>query len=224
MYEMQLGTAQLHAKEGYQHLLYEMLTWAEQEIAIEKDGKQTLDVQVTDMEADKKKLLLANGYTYASKFDITIFRYENPFVERRLPDGFKIINGHDVDWLKLKFCFYRGFNHGDIPPNNEVDYIFKTYNAPHSDLSLMTVIVAPDGEYACALNMWMDYRNEYAYLEPLATVPRYRRMGLATIALTEAMKKTVPLGAKYCFGGGMQFYYDIGFEKVCDWERWKKEW
>jgi len=88
----------------------------------------------------------------------------------------------------------------------------------------MTIIVAPNGEYACALDMWVDYRNKYAYLEPLATVPKYRRMGLAAIALTEAMKKTLPFGAKYCFGGGMQFYYDIGFEKVCDWEWWQKEW
>jgi GNAT superfamily N-acetyltransferase len=224
MYEMSLGTAQLHAKDGYKHLLPDMVMWAENEISIEKDGRRTLDVQVTDMEDDKKQLLIDNGYSFSKKYDITIFRYENPFVERELPDGFKIISGRDVDWLKLKVCFYRGFNHGDKPPDNNTDAIFKLHNAPHSDPSLMTVIVAPNGEYACALDMWMDYRNKYAYLEPLATVPKYRRMGLATIALTEAMKKTVPLGARYCFGGGMQFYYDIGFEKVCDWEWWKKEW
>ena len=30
----------------------------------------------------------------------------------------------------------------------------------------------------------------------------------------EAMKKTVPLGAKYCYGGDKKFYYGVGFEKV----------
>jgi hypothetical protein len=224
MYEMNLGTAQLHAKNEYQHLLFEMLAWAEKELSIEKDGKRMLSVQITDTEKDKKQLLQDNGYEFTTKYDISIFCYNNPFVERKLPEGFKIIHGNDVDWLKLKICFYRGFNHGDMPPNNDTDAIFKTHNSPHSDSSLMTIIVAPDGEYACALNMWMDYHNKYAYLEPLATIPKYRRMSLATIALTEAMKKTVPLGATYCFGGGMQFYYDIGFEKICDWETWKKEW
>jgi hypothetical protein len=31
-------------------------------------------------------------------------------------------------------------------------------------------------------------KNEYAYLEPLAAVPEYRRMGLGTAALPEGMK------------------------------------
>lgn len=51
----------------------------------------------------------------------------------------------------------------------------------------MTIAVAPDGEYACALGMWFDKANKFAYLEPM--VPKYRRMGLDTICLTEAMKK-----------------------------------
>ena len=91
-------------------------------------------------------------------------------------------------------------------------------------MSLMTIVVAPNGDYACTLGMWFDRRNQYAYLEPLATVPKYRRMGLATAALTEAMKKTKALGAKYCFGGAREFYTDIGFETVCNRELWKKEW
>jgi GNAT superfamily N-acetyltransferase len=223
MYEMQLGTAQLHSREGYKHLLPEMLAWAEKEISVEKDGIKTLNVQATDKEKDKIQLFIDKGYKITKKYPITIFRYENKFIERKLPEGFYIIDGNEIDWFKLKVCFYRGFNHGDMPPDNNIDGIFKTHNAPHSDRSLMTVIVAPDGDYACALNMWMDYRNRYAYLEPLATIPKYRRMGLATIALTEAMKKTIPLGANYCFGGGMEFYFKIGFEKICDWEWWTKE-
>jgi predicted N-acetyltransferase YhbS len=70
--------------------------------------------------------------------------------------------------------------------------------------------------------MWLDEQNKYAYLEPLATIPKYRHMGLATIALTEAMKKTKALGAKYCFGGGGEFYTDIGFDAIMNRELWKK--
>jgi len=42
--------------------------------------------------------------------------------------------------------------------------------------------------------------------------------------LTEAMKKTKVLSAKYCFGGGREFYTAIGFEVICSRELWKKEW
>ena len=72
--------------------------------------------------------------------------------------------------------------------------------------------------------MWLDGINDFAYLEPLATDPSYRRMGFATIALTEAMKKTMKFGAKYCFGGSREFYYIIGFETVCHREKWIKIW
>lgn len=70
----------------------------------------------------------------------------------------------------------------------------------------------------------MDGVNDYAYLEPLATDPKYRRMGLATIALTEAMKKTQKYGVTYCFGGNREFYQCIGFEVVCHREKWNKVW
>ena len=97
-------------------------------------------------------------------------------------------------------------------------------SGPHFRKELTTIIKAPNGEYACFAGMWMDGVNDYAYLEPLATDPKYRRMGLATIALTEAMKKTEKYGATYCFGGNREFYQCIGFEVVCHREKWNKVW
>lgn len=51
-----------------------------------------------------------------------------------------------------------------------------------------------------------------------------RRLGLATIAITEGMKKTKALGATYCFGGVPEFYSAIGFETIYHREKWRKEW
>jgi len=139
-----------------------------------------------------------------------------------LPEGFTLIDGTNVDYPKLRDCWWRGFDHDGESDSDYESTIFGS-NAPHADLSLMTIAVAPNGDYACALGMWYDEHNKYAYLEPLATVPEYRRMGLATVALTEAMKKTKPLGAEYCFGGSREFYDTIGFEAVCDWELWRRD-
>lgn len=79
-------------------------------------------------------------------------------------------------------------------------------------------------EYACYAGMWMDGVNKFAYLEPLATDPLYRRLGLATVILTEQMKRTQQLGATYCFGGSPDFYPIIGFETVCHRDQWSKKW
>ena len=63
-------------------------------------------------------------------------------------------------------------------------------SGPNFRRDLTTVIKTPNGEYACYAGMWIDEKNMYAYLEPLATVTEYPRLGLATIALTVGMKKT----------------------------------
>ena len=223
-YEMNIGKAHLHTSPEYQHMLPELLDWAENELSVIKDGKQSLGIWTTNKEIAKQKMLGERGYQLVHNEPVKIFRYENPFVERQLPDGYSLISGIGIDYAKLAECFWRGFDHDEIPPDINVDGNVKVWNAPHADKSLMTIIVAPNGEYACALGMWVDYRNKYAYLEPLATVPKYRRLGLATIALNEAMKKTKALGAEYCFGGGREFYTAIGFEHICNREIWERVW
>ena len=223
-YEMEIGTAHLHTKKSCRYLLPKLLEWAEREISIKRDGKTNLRVWITDKEPEKQELLKNNGYQLVHNEPVTVFRYTNPFVERQLPDGYKIIDGTQVDYAKQAECFWRGFNHEDDPPENNIDGNIKCSVAPHADMTLDTIITAPNGDYACALGMWYDKRNKYAYLEPLATVPKYRRKGLAAIALTEAMRKTKVLGAEYCFGGAGEFYTAIGFETVCNRELWKKEW
>ena len=222
-YEMRMGDCHIHVQREHETLLPELLSWAEKELSVTNDGKRSLNVWITDREKSKCELLIANGYTLSHSEPVKIFNYANQFIERTLPDGFTLIDGTNVDYLKLHHCFHKGFDHGDNPDDDAEGNAFMC-NAPRADMSLMTIAVAPDGEYACALGMWFDKRNKYAYLEPLATVPKYRRMGLACIALTEAMKKTKALGAKYCFGGGGEFYSAIGFETICNRESWKKEW
>jgi GNAT superfamily N-acetyltransferase len=223
-YEMNIGIAHLHTSSEYRCLLPELLDWAEKELSASKDGKQSLGVWITSKETDKQDLLSRRGYQRVHTEPVKIFRYDNPFTERQLPEGYRIINGVGVDHAKLAESFWRGFDHDEVPPEVNIDGNVKVWNAPHARKDLMTIAVAPNGKYACALGMWVDYRNQYAYLEPLATVPKYRRMGLATIALTEAMKKTKALGARYCFGGGREFYTAIGFEHICNREIWERMW
>ena len=222
-YEMRMGDCHMHVRKGYEPLLPEMLSWSEIEMYVQNDGKCSLKVWITDKEPGKRALLQSNSYTLSHTEPIKIFDYSKSFLERSLPDGFTLINGIGVDYLKLHHCFYKGFDHGDALDDDTDGNAFMC-NAPQADMSLMTVAVAPDGEYACALGMWYDERNHYAYLEPLATIPKYRRMGLATVALTDSMRKTKAKGAKYCFGGGREFYSSIGFEVICNRELWKREW
>ena len=183
-YEIDLGLCHMHVKQEYQSLLPKLLEWTENELYKIHDGIKSLKIWITSNEPHKRTLLLSNNYEMVSISPLTTFSYKNSFSERKLPEGFKLIDGTMVDYTKLKICYFKGFNHGDNP-DDDIDGTIHNCNAP---------------------------------IEPLATIPKYRRMGLATITLTEAMKKTKALGAEYCFGGSMDFYKAIGFETVCNWE------
>ncbi len=85
-------------------------------------------------------------------------------------------------------------------------------SGPDFSKALTIVVKAPDSEQACFVGMWLNENNQYAYLEPLAIIPKYRKMSLGKLALVEGMKKTKVLGATYCFGGSNEFYTRIRLE------------
>jgi GNAT superfamily N-acetyltransferase len=224
-FENSPGLCLMHTHKDYKFLLPDLLDWAELELSRKtEDGKHYLEIWLTDTETEKKKLVQNSGYSLKQSVPIKIFPYDKPFPECKLPEGFALIDGTNVDFLRLKHCWHKGFDNPGEPDDDFDRNVFSCAAALHYDMSLMTIAVAPDGEYACALGMWFDETNKYAYLEPLATVPKYRRMGLATVCLTEAMKKTALLGAKYCYVGDVEFYTAIGCEIIMNHEIWEKVW
>ncbi|WBW96398.1 GNAT family N-acetyltransferase [Oceanirhabdus sp. W0125-5] len=223
-YEMDLGECLFIAKKGYEEMKPSLLEYAEKELCKVDENQKSLDVWVFDYETELREKLLEKGYKKEYTQLITVFKYENEFVERELPEGYTIISLEDEnDFRKINDVLWKGFDHGD-EPDDDLDCRRLMQSGPNFRKDLTTIIKAPNGEYACFAGMWMDGVNDYAYLEPLATDPKYRRIGLATIALTEAMKKTKKLGATYCFGGNREFYLSIGFETVCHREMWRKKW
>lgn len=84
------------------------------------------------------------------------------------------------------------------------------------------IIKNSEGEYVCYAGMWLVPENKLAYLEPLCTVPEYRRMGLAAAALSELYRRTAVKGATHMTGGANPFYFSIGYEGVIKKSIWKK--
>jgi len=225
-YDMYPGECFISVKNSFNSLLPEMISYSEKYLSEKNNGKTSLAISIIDKEIEKKKLLEESGYTKIQSEPVTVFQYNNPFPPQILPEGFSVISLDDEnDFKKINDCLWYGFNHGPEPdPDNDIDCRILMQSGPNFRKDLTTIIKAPNGEYACYAGMWFDKQNNYAYLEPLATVPKYRRMGLATVAIVEGMKKTKALGANYCFGGTGKFYKSIGFNVIANRELWKKEW
>lgn len=223
-YETDLGECLLFAAERYEYLYEEMLKYAEEELSIHSDGKRKLRIWITEKQKVLFNMLVLGNYSMINKEPITVYKYDKGFQDYNLPEGYSVLSLEDEnDIKKIHHCLWKGFDHGD-QPDDDVDSRLFMQSGPHFRKDLSTIIKAPSGEYACFAGMWLDEKNHYAYLEPLATVPEYRRLGLASIALTEAMKKTVSFGATYCFGGSHQFYSAMGFETIGYREAWEKTW
>jgi hypothetical protein len=223
-YETDLGECLLFAAERYEYLYEEMLKYAEEELSIHCEGKRKLRIWITEKQKVLFNMLVLGNYSMIHKEPISIYRYDNGFKDYILPEGFSIHSLEDEnDIKKIHHCLWKGFDHGD-KPDDDLDSRLFMQSGPHFREDLSTVIKAPSGEYVCFLGMRLDEKNHYAYLELLTTVPEYRRLGLASIALTEAMKKSVSFTTTYCFGGSHEFYSAMGFETIGYREAWEKTW
>ena len=225
-YEMTIGDYIPCIKQGYEFLKSDMLKYAERELSkINENGKRSLEIFSTD-EENYDDFYIENGYTIAWSDPIMPYPYEKGFKECALPEGFSLISLEDEnDAMKIDCCLWEGFNHGDWGLiKGDADRRLYMQSGPHFRKDLTTVVKAPNGDYACFAGMWVDERNGYAYLEPLATRPKYREIGLATAALMHGMKKTVAFGAKYCYCGSIDFYKNLGCEQINKLNMWRKEW
>lgn len=75
-------------------------------------------------------------------------------------------------------------------------------------------------EYCAHCGIWYTH-GETAYIEPVVTIPQYRKIGLAKAVVYEALARVKDLGAKRAIVlSDQEFYYKIGFEKsssLCSW-------
>lgn len=220
-YQSDLGEVFFCTSPQYRYLLPEMLEWAEENLCAEENGQKRLRIHVNSTEPELHELLKKSCYNKVCERPNYIYEFSKGFSDRQLPEGFSLLTLDAADLRKLKLCTHRGFEN-DGEPEKGIDTSLHIGCAPHFVEGLGSVIQAPNGEYACFAGMWIDEMNGIAYLEPLCTVPEYRKMGLAAIALTNSMRLTVKYGCTHCIGGVGGFYPSVGFEVASQDEVWEK--
>lgn len=144
-----------------------------------------------------------------------------------LPDGFRITDLSETrDYRQYLLCLHRGFGHEEAGEpfvwNGEAeDSARAALERTHADLTLKLNVVAPNGEFACHCGFWHDSRARLSLIEPLATVPAYRRMGLARALVTEGLSRVRARGARFAVVGSSQpFYYAVGMRPSAVFRGW----
>ena len=210
-FETNPGQAFIFTANGYEYMKPDLLEYAEKNLyALDDSGNKTLRVCACTVEPEFTELLLSKGYAFDWGHDLTVYDYKRGLPKPELPEGFKIIAfDEENEYKKAADAVWQGF---DNDGENNLDGYMLGHHMPYFRKDLLFIVKGENGDYCSYGSIWFDEVNKYAYLEPLSTVPKYRRKGLAKALLYEAMNKTSELGATYMVGGDSEFYKGIGFE------------
>lgn len=132
-----------------------------------------------------------------------------------LPNGFRLVDANEVSDDQKGFAHGRAFGYykQDSPDDDDAERCFRSLrNAPDYKPELDLAIVDQFDQIASFANIWYDELNQIGILEPVGTIPKYRKMGFGKAVIYEGIKRLKKKGAdKLYVGSGQQFYLSLGF-------------
>ncbi len=143
--EHHVGTACFEVDPAHAALKPHMLMYAEEHLSAVTNGGTELRIYVNDREVEFQRVAAERGYEKdggcepMSQFDIP-----HPFPTISLPDGFRLKSlAEDNDLRKVHRVLWRGFDHGEEPPENGIEDREFMQSAPNFRKDLNVVVEAP---------------------------------------------------------------------------------
>lgn len=193
-YESTLGEVFFEIHPAYTHLRPAMLDYAEKQLDGEKDGKKYARVFVNDFDLELQDLVESRGYVIDKGYynrPMSQFTIPQPFPPIHVPDGFQVKSlADDNDLMKIHRVLWRGFNHEGEPPPEGIEGRKKMQSTPNFRKDLVIVVEQTStGNFVSFSGTWYEAVNKIAYVEPVATDPDFRRMGLGKAAVLEGVRR-----------------------------------
>ena len=226
-YESTLGEVFFQLHPAYGHLKLEMIDYVEHNlVGVDGSGRRYLRAYVNDIDQDFLSLVGSMGYKKDAPYARPLSEFDIPrlFPPTTLPEGFQLKSlAEDNDLVKIHHVLWCGFNHPGEPPAEGVEERRMMQLAPNYRKDLKIVVEAPDGNFVSFCGMWYEPVNRFAYVEPVATDPDFRRMGLGKAAVLEGIRRCGALGARVAYVGSDELFYQaLGFKRIYTSECWLK--
>lgn len=222
-FELCLGEVYFCIDPSYNFLIEEMLLYAEKSLS--KDG--VIKIIIDDNDREFQKIALDKGYFANQEREHVSVLDLNNKIQYNLPDGYKIISMADGwDFYQYNKVMWRGFDHEGEPSQDKgsIEWRKTMLSSPHIIPELILSVIAPNGDYVSHCGIWYKHNTNYAYVEPVATDPNYRKLGLGKAVVLKAALEAQHLGAKKAYVcSSQQFYYRIGFYPASTETWWEKK-
>ena len=209
IYDMYFGEAFCGVLPEYDALFPEILEYAWRELKDDAGlGIAICDDDLKEIEmAEAADFVRANQSEAVMKLDL-----DKPF-SSELPKGLHFAELDQVkDAYALRWLFWQGFDHGTDRTEFEASEQIIPRIRPHFNRYLSVATADDAGEPVSYCCLWFYEGTDYAYVEPVCTVPSYRGKGVAKAVIYEALNRAKALGAKQAYVlSDMAFYEKLGF-------------
>lgn len=209
LYDLFYGEAFCAALPDNMELMPDILEYA---LKTFKD-ENGLGIAVNDADVHTKELLQNLGFQKVEQTETLLSISLESKISYELPKKMKIREIHfPVDNMAYQTVIWKGFDHeGDVVELEKM--LHNSDNMPiHRKPSLCLAVVDEQGEFAAHCTCWHDKRTNYAYVEPVCTIPAYRGRGLGIAVVIETLNRCRESGARIAYVlSDMDFYKKIGF-------------
>jgi predicted N-acetyltransferase YhbS len=207
-------------------VLDEMFAFIEANLGEEEDGEHRIDLRIPVGVSQLEQMAEARGYTrltYVSRMGILPLKAPFPVV---LPGGLRFAYGDAVTPAEKGMAHARAFGyyaesrvHRERAPIGFHRMMQTPDYRPDLDLHVRDA----DGTIVAFATMWYDAQNRIGILEPVGTVPAYRKMGLGRACVAQlANQVRAAGGVEVHVGSDQPFYVRLGFEVRDKYGIWRK--
>lgn len=208
IYDMFFGEGAILVLPGFEFLYQEILDYSYNNLSDENG----FSFAVNDKDYNLLDLIYNNSLNKIDNKETLMSLELKHNFEYKLNDDFKI-GEFDLldDPVNIQWLFYQGFDHGDNKDEFLKEVVDIKANRDHFNKKL-SLVVKKNDEMIAYVSAWYIDGLDYAYLEPLCVIPKYRNMGLAKALLYEIFNRLKTMGAKKIYViSDMKFYKKIGF-------------
>ena len=209
IYDMYLGEAFCGTLKTHMDILPEILDYA---YRIFKDENGLgIAIRNEDLKAIEKAIDL--GFEKVNQTENVMMLGLDNIIPSRIPADI-VIREYDPAENPREFAWllWQGFDHGNDQAEFESKDSQKQQMRKHLDKRLSLSAVDSSGNIVGYVCLWHSPETDYAYVEPVCTIPEFRNMGISKALLTEAFSRANKLGAKKAIViSDMEFYKKLGF-------------
>ena len=211
-------------KNGYETLFPEILSYAEKNcldlFTPEEDGSYNFVFVVNDSLTYCTDELSKRGYVKGEDMDYDNYAYPlEDVIKIELPEGFRVVYGEEIEDERLKGYICSAGFHPEIETDGSYVEREEIYQARKEATlypdSFECMVQAPDGDLCCYSFIYVDMATHSAWIEPVSTRLKYRRMGIGTAMMHGVWARCKEKGVDKCYvnsyGWRRKFYNAAGF-------------